>query len=64
MKAEEQRNAGRRNAEQQRGERKGQRKVENCESQQALDQRGAGALGPTSVQAGGACTSYKMTQIH
>lgn len=39
MKADEQRSAGRRSAEQQRGERKGQRKVENCESQQALDRR-------------------------
>lgn len=60
----ERREAGRRNAESQQGRHKGQRKVENSESRPALDQRGAGALGLTSAPAGGACTSYKMTQIH
>lgn len=43
---------------------RGQRKVGNSESEQALEQCGAGALGPTSVLAGGACTFYKMTQMH
>lgn len=60
---QEMREAGGRNGEQQQAEDKGQRKVENSESQQALDQCGAGALGPTSALAGGACTFHKMTQM-
>lgn len=62
MKADECSKSGRADGETESN--RGQRKVANSESQQALDQCGAGALGPTSALAGGACTFYKMTQMH